>query len=122
MEVHHHAYLASGEAHMSRKKWMHYLKLTLMLSLTFCCIASAQSQPLPDSIVKRYNAIADQKDRGIYLWKYLRTVISNDSNEVRKAAEILAYFQKQKDESGADNTQIFIADRLNRRGDYINGL
>ena len=98
------------------------MKLILMLLLSFGSIACAQAQPLPDSIVKLYNSATDQKHKGIYLWKYLKTVISNDSNEVRRAAEILAYFQKQKDESGADNTQIFIADRLNRRGDYINGL
>ena len=120
MEVYHHP-VATG-LHASEKKWTHYLKVTLMLFLIFCCIASVQAQPLPDSILKRYNAAIEEKDKGIYLWKYLRTVISNDSNEVRKAAEILAYFQKQKDETGADNTQLFIADRLNRRGDYINGL
>jgi tetratricopeptide (TPR) repeat protein len=93
-----------------------------MLLLTFCSVVYAQGQPLPDSIVKRYNAFTDQKSKAIYLWKYLRTVISNDSNEIKRAAEIVTYFEKQKDETGADNTQIFIADRLNRRGDYINGL
>jgi tetratricopeptide (TPR) repeat protein len=120
MEVHHHPIVMG--LHASKKKWTHYLKITVIPLLTFCCIASAQGQPLPDSILKRYNAATDQKTKGICLWKHLRTVISNDSNEVKRAAAILAYFQKQKDETGADNTQLFIADRLNRRGDYVNGL
>src|SRR5437667_9186742 len=37
MEVHHHAHLASGETHTSRKKWTHYLWEFLMLFLAVFC-------------------------------------------------------------------------------------
>jgi len=37
MEVHHHAHLASGETHTSRKKWTHYFWEFLMLFLAVFC-------------------------------------------------------------------------------------
>jgi tetratricopeptide (TPR) repeat protein len=115
MEVHAHT-------HTARKKWTHYLIEFLMLFLLTCCATLIRAQPLPDSLLTRYNLATDQKEKGKYLWNYFKTVISNDSNEVNKALVILSYFQKQKDETGADNTQSYIADRLNRRGDYLTAL
>jgi tetratricopeptide (TPR) repeat protein len=115
MEVHSHT-------HTARKKWTHYFWEFIMLLLVICCTTSTRAQPLPDSVLNLYNSANDQKEKGKCLWNYFRTVISNDSNEVNKAFALLSYFQKQKDETGADNTQSYIADRLNRRGDYLTGL
>ena len=44
MEVHHHAHLASGETHTSRKKWTHYLWEFLMLFLAVFCGFLAENQ------------------------------------------------------------------------------
>ena len=115
MEV--HAY-----THTARKKWAQCFWEFLMLFLVICCSVSIRAQPLPDSVLTRYNSAKNQKEKGRCLWNYFKTVISNDSNEVTKAFALLSYFQIQKDETGADNTQSYIADRLNRRGDYLTGL
>ena len=101
--------------------WKHYVVRFFWLLLVACCCVSAQSQPLPDSVLARYNS-ALQNEKGKYLQNYLKTVVSNDSNEINKAIDILSYFQKQKDEGGTNNTQLYIADKLNRRGDYLTGL
>ena len=44
MEVHHHAHLASGETHTSRKKWTHYFWEFLMLFLAVFCGFLAEYQ------------------------------------------------------------------------------
>ncbi len=87
----------------------------------FCFAKITYSQPLPDSVLKKYNSAATQKSKEEYLWNYLHS-LSKDSNEVTQALKILSYFKNQKDESGADNTESYIALRLSYKGDYITAL
>ncbi|MEO6405935.1 MAG: tetratricopeptide repeat protein [Ferruginibacter sp.] len=87
----------------------------------FCFAKIAYSQPLPDSVLKKYNSSVTPKSKENYLWNYLQS-LSKDNNEVPQALNILSYFKKQKDESGADNTELYIALRLGYKGDYITAL
>lgn len=87
----------------------------------FCFAKIAYSQPLPDSVLKKYNSAVTQKSKEDYLWNYLES-LSKDNNEVTQALNILSYFKKQNDESGADNTELFIALRLGYKGNYITAL
>ena len=95
-------------------------KIIFCLSV-FCFATIAYSQPLPDSVLTQYNSSLTLSARGDFLLNYLES-LSKDSNEVNKALKILSYFKKQKDESGADNTESFIALRLCFKGDYITAL
>ncbi|MEO5948296.1 MAG: tetratricopeptide repeat protein [Chitinophagaceae bacterium] len=87
----------------------------------FCFAKIAYSQPLPDSVLTKYNSAVTQKNKEDYLWNYLES-LSKDNNEVTQALNILSYFKKQNDESGADNTELFIALRLGYKGNYITAL
>ena len=62
MDVHHHTH--SPDSYRERKKWTHYLWEFLMLFLVICCTASIRAQPLPDSVLTRYNSANDQKEKG----------------------------------------------------------
>ena len=92
-----------------------------LLLLIACCFSKAWSQALPDSILSLYNSASTLNAKGDYLFNYLES-LSKDSNEVTRALHILSYFKKQKDESGAANTESFIALRLCYKGDYITAL
>ncbi|MEO6538420.1 MAG: hypothetical protein ABIT07_08210, partial [Ferruginibacter sp.] len=87
----------------------------------FCFAKIAYSQPLPDSILSRYNSAPTLNAKGDYLGNYLQS-LSKDSNDVTQALKILTYFKNQKDESGAANTELYIAERLSYKGDYITAL
>jgi len=81
----------------------------------------AYNQPLPDSILSRYNSASTVNAKGDFLWNYLES-LSNDSNEVTQALNILTYFRNQKDENGADITGLYIAGRLAYKGNFITAL
>lgn len=87
----------------------------------FCFAKIAYSQPLPDSVLTKYNSAATPNNKGDFLWNYLQS-LSKDSNDVAQALKILSYFKNQKDESGAANTESYIALRLSYKGDYISAL
>ena len=87
----------------------------------FCFAKIACSQPLPDSVLTKYNSAVTKKSKDDYLWNYLQS-LSKDNNEVTQAFKILAYFKNQKNESGAANTESYVAMRLGYKGDYITGL
>lgn len=97
------------------------MKTIIFCVLVFCFATIAYSQPLPDSVLAQYNSSPTLSAKGDFLLNYLES-LSKDSNEVNKALKILSYFKKQKDESGADNTESFIALRLCFKGDYITAL
>lgn len=120
MEVHPHTHTVLIV--IRKKRFKHYLWEFLMLFLAVCCFNSSRGQPLPDSVLTRYNSVHTQKEKGKYLSNYLQSVLSNDSNSVNHALEILAYFNKQKDEAASDYIQLYIANNLNRKGDYSTGL
>ena len=92
------------------------------LPLLFVAIChNAFCQPIPDSILSRYNSITSQKIKSTYLWNYLRTV-PGDSSDLNRIFELHKYFKKQNDEAGADLVHISISGKLNRKGDYITSL
>ena len=87
----------------------------------FCFATIVYCQPLPDSVLTQYNSMSTLSAKGDFLWHHLES-LSNDSNEVTQALKILSYFKNQKDESGAANTESYIALRLGYKGDYITAL
>jgi len=94
----------------------------IITSLIFSSvIIAAYSQPIPDSVLAHYHSVKLNWDKSNYLWNYFRP-LQSDSNNVKKALEILSYFKKQNDETGSAVTQIYIASRLNRKGDYNTAL
>ncbi len=97
------------------------MKKIIFCLAIFCFVKIAYTQPLPDSILIQYNSASTLNAKGDYLLNYLQS-LSKDSNEVNKALKILSYFKNQKDESGAANTELYIALRLSYKGDYITAL
>ena len=99
------------------------MKKLLLLLPTLLLFAQVNSQPLPDSVIARYNSAQSAEEKGRLLFNYLDKVLSNnDSNFLSKSIEIQSYFTKLKDETGSDITGIFIANEINNNGDYSTGL
>lgn len=83
---------------------------------------SSFSQPLPDSIIRQYKAAVNNEAKGTLLFNYIGKVVLKDSKDLDKALEIVTYFNRQKDETGSDYTQLSIASWLGIMGDYSTGL
>ena len=89
------------------------------LSLALC--SQLFSQPLPDSILTKYNSAPSQKEKEKCLDNYFINNFSKDSR-ISNAVEILFYFKKQDDAIAADYTGLYIAGNLGSTGDYTAGL
>lgn len=98
------------------------MKNCILIILILVLVSRVNSQPLPDSIVAKYNSGKSNEEKERILNGYLNSVVKYESNSIDKGLEIQAYFNKQKDENGSDITGIFIADKFNSRDDYTAGL
>ncbi|TMI97325.1 MAG: hypothetical protein E6H08_02270 [Bacteroidetes bacterium] len=85
MEVHHHAHLASGETHTSRKKWTHYFWEFLMLFLAVFCGFLAENL--------REHQIEKEKAK-----QYIYSLYEDLKNDTIRINQLLAY-DKEKVEA-----------------------
>ncbi len=95
---------------------------TIVFILFLFLFTSSFSQPLPDSIISQYKAAATNEAKGSLLFNYVGKVVLKDSKDLDKALEVVAYFNRQNDETGSDYTQLSIASWLGIMGDYGTGL
>ena len=80
------------------------------------------SQTLPDSVIKKYNAAQTSWAKHMCIFKYLYSFNENDSLWSAKVRETKHYFEKQNNEAELDYIQLPIASKFNERGDYTNML
>jgi len=98
------------------------MKGILICLLSFCCTIAAYCQPLPDSILTKYQSFGTQKEKKEFLADYLQQVLYFDNKGVEKGIELSSWFKKQNDESAADFITLFIGGMLAESGNYTSAL
>lgn len=79
------------------------------------------SQPLPDSILTKYNSATTQRNKSSILVNYLQgKQFIKDS--IKGLIALQQWFKAQQDETGVDILQLSLASSINRSGDYTTAL
>ncbi|MEO6820661.1 MAG: ATP-binding protein [Ginsengibacter sp.] len=73
--------------------------LSIILLLLFLSANKCESQPLPDSVRKVYQAALTEKEKAICLQSYL-DLINYDGTFFSRAAKLIQYFSDTKDDAG----------------------
>src|SRR5690606_26658954 len=79
-------------------------------------------QPLPDSVLTKYNSFATQKEKKEFLVDYLQNVLYFDMESIQKGIELSSWFKKQNDGAAADFTTLLVVIKLGENGNYTAGL
>lgn len=98
------------------------MKKILICLLSFCCSVPAYCQPVPDSILTKYNSFTVQKQKEEFLADYLQNVLYLDNKAIEKGIELASWFRQQHDETAADLATLLVANKLGEAGNYTTGL
>ncbi len=96
-------------------------KIIFLLSL-FCVVIITHSQPLPDNVKEKYEAIKTDEEKGRFLDSYLGKASIANSIATAHAINLLSWFKKQNDVVGTDYTALFVANVLAFKADYSTSL
>jgi tetratricopeptide (TPR) repeat protein len=99
------------------------VKNLILFFLILAC-ATVQSQSIPDDFNAKYRLAKTDEEKGRCINTYLGKINASvsDSNEMKRAFDLLAWFKKQNDETGADYTELFICYDLTFKGDFSAAL
>ena len=98
---------------------MYKLLFFLVLSL---CIFKASSQPLPDSTKAQYSAATNGNGKGKCLMNYFRQQPLNDTITKTNVLLLKSWFEKQKDATGENYSNVRLAQILENNGDFSGAL
>lgn len=98
---------------------MYKLLFFLVFSL---CIFKADSQPLPDSIKAQYSAAKNDNGKGQCLMDYFQHQPLSDTATKRNILLLKSWFQKEKDATGINYTDLGLAEILESNGDFPGSL
>jgi tetratricopeptide (TPR) repeat protein len=96
-------------------------KLLFFLALILC-FANAYSQPLPDSTKAQYAAAKNDKEKEQSLVAYFKQQPLNDATTKANALQLKSWFEKQKDATGINYTNLRLAGILENNGDFPGAL
>ncbi len=94
----------------------------IFVLMLFLCISKSYSQPLPDSTKAKYAAAKDDKEKGQFLLSYFKQQPFNDSSTKINALLLKSWFEKQKDVTGINYTNLRLAWILENNGDFTGAL
>ena len=95
----------------------------LLFFLAFIlCIANAYCQPLPDSTKAKYSAAKNDKEKGLCLMAYFKKQPLNYTTTKANALQLKSWFEKQKDVTGINYTNLRLAGILENNGDFPGAL
>lgn len=98
---------------------MYKLLFFLVFSL---CIFKADSQPLPDSTKAQYSAAKNDNEKGKCLMDYFQHQPLSDTATKRNILLLKSWFQKEKDATGINYTNLGLAEILKSNGDFPGSL
>lgn len=94
----------------------------LFFLVSFLCILHAYSQPLPHNTKAQYSAAKDDKEKGQCLMDYFKQQPLNDTTTKTNALLLKSWFEKQKDATGKNYTNLRLAQILENNGDFPGSL
>jgi tetratricopeptide (TPR) repeat protein len=98
------------------------MKKATILLLFFFCVAIAYSQPMPGGTKTKYYAAKTNKEKGSCLLDYFKTQSLNDTAAKANVLLLKSWFEKQKDATGINYTNLRLAQILENNGDYPGSL
>ena len=96
-------------------------KRFICILFTFATLA-VKSQPMPDSIQRKYNAAKSFHDRGQIITNYVFQLKGSSPAQLKILSPQLAYFTNKKDDAGIGYTKLYIGILFVRMGDYSESL
>ncbi len=96
-------------------------KIFICILFTFATLA-VKSQPMPDSIQRKYNAAKSFHDRGQIITNYVFQLKGSSPEQLKILSPQLAYFTNKKDDAGIGYTKLYIGILFVRMGDYSESL
>lgn len=97
------------------------MKKYFLMLIAILVLGNIQAQNPPESVLNKYHK-GSSNEKYTILYSYLNSFIKNDSLLIIKSLELNAYFKKQNDYTGADYTNLFLADRAFTILDYATSL
>src|SRR5258705_2957484 len=96
-------------------------KIFICILFTFATLA-VKSQPMPDSIQRKYNASKSFHDKGQIITNYVFQLKGSSPEQLKILSPQLAYFTNKKDDAGIGYTKLYIGILFVRMGDYSESL
>ncbi len=98
------------------------MKKVLIFLLFICTLVSAQSQAMPDSIQRKYNAAKTFHDKGQIITNYVFSLKGTSPEQLKILLPQLYYFINKKDEAGIGYTKLYIGISFVKMSDYSESL
>ena len=96
----------------------YYMKKITFCLFLFLCAGVANGQPLPDSVIVRYNAAKTDKEKGNNLLNYFKKLPLTDAKRKTDLLLLKTWFERQNDNAGKNYTNLGLALTLTKSGDY----
>ena len=100
----------------------HKIRITGLAFVFAVKIISCNAQSPPNSFLKKYDSARSQSDKGKCIRSYLASFSELQTDEAKKAANLLSYFKNHDDAIGSDYAGMAIARLLIFTGDYTTNL
>jgi tetratricopeptide (TPR) repeat protein len=84
------------------------MKKSLIILVIISTSLMSTSQPIPDSLRRRYDAAVSSLEKGQILANYITALKGNSSEQMKILLPQLAYFSEMKDETGIAYTNLYI--------------
>jgi tetratricopeptide (TPR) repeat protein len=98
------------------------MKKALIFLILICVLLSAQSQPMPDSIQRKYNDAKSFHDKGQIITNYVFSLNGTSPEQLKILLPQLSYFTDKKDDAGIGYTKLYIGISFVKMSDYSEGL
>ena len=96
-------------------------KIFISILFTLATLA-VKSQPIPDSIQRKYNAAKSFHDKGQIITNYVFQLKGSSPEQLKILSPQLSYFINEKDDAGIGYTRLYIGILFVRMGDYSESL
>ncbi len=96
-------------------------KIFICVLFTFVTLA-VKSQPMPDSIQRKYNAAKSFHDKGQIITNYVFQLKGSSPEQLKILSSQLSYFTNKKDDAGIGYTKLYIGISFVKMSDFSESL
>ena len=96
-------------------------KIFICILFTFATLA-VKSQPMPDSIQRKYDAAKSFHDKGQIITNYVFQLKGSSPEQLKILLPQLSYFTNKKDDAGIGYTKLYIGISFVKMSDYSESL
>src|SRR5450432_1003509 len=98
------------------------MKKALFFLILTCASLAVKSQPMPDSIQRKYNVAKTFREKGQVITNYVFQLKGSSPEQLKILLPQLSYFTNKKDDAGIGYTKLFIGISFVKISDYSESL